>query len=170
MATYSVTATLQYRWLVSGSEPGQSDLLRFRESLARRLASSFDTNVSVSAIKAWCEGGLIFGTFPTPFTPKTCTLKFSVSSGKRIDKDALAEELKAAVQQEQRLLGLIPAAFLVQTDVFVEESIIPPIDIPIELGGISEIVIWGGAGFLGAWLLAKLVSSAFKRSGRRGRG
>lgn len=168
MATYNVTVTLKYQWLVSGSEPGQSDLLRFRESLARKLASSFETSVSVSAIKAWCEGGLIFGAFPTPITPKTCTLKFSVSSDKRIDKDALAEELKAAVQREQMLLGLIPAAFLVQTDVFVEESIIPPIDIPIELGGISEIVIWGGAGFLGAWLLAKLVSSAFK-SGRRGR-
>lgn len=169
MATYSVTATLRYRWLVSGSEPGQADLLRFRERLARTLASSFETNVSVSAIKAWCEGGLIFGAFPTPITPKTCTLKFSVSSAKRIDKDALAAELKAAIGREQRLLGLIPAAFLVQTEVFVEESLIPSIDIPLEIGGISEIVIWGGAGFLGAWLLAKLISSAFK-SGRRGRG
>lgn len=167
MASYKVTMQLTYKWLLGSTEPGTAELNSFRRNLSRRLSSVFQAEVSVSGVTARCEGGTIMGAFPTPITPKTCIVEFTVSSNKALNKDSLKTEIKGFTQENIKILGLIPGAFLVEIEVFIEESLLPHIDLPLDISGVSELAIWFGAGFLGAWFIAKMLTFSIRKYAKR---
>lgn len=174
MANYKVTLQLTYRWL-AGSSAGSAELNSFRNRLAQRLSRSLNVAASVSPLDVQCEGGLFGGALTSPLTPKICSVQFTVNTGAPVNKEALKNEIVGFTRENIKILGLIPGAFLVEIEAFVEEYIpllpnLPPINLPhinIDVGGISELAIWFGFGFLSAWFMSKMFTLGIRKRSRR---